>query len=152
MRFPITNLLNQKDCENWLLEYFHSDGLKCPSCQSDVSAAHRFRRTKKSQLQVYRCNHCQTVYNLYSRTVFQQRHLRPQQVVLLLRGVLKGETSQALAEELDMSYQTVLAIRHDLQANAAAMQADTPLPDQVTETDEMFQNAGEKRRRTLQPQ
>ena len=103
MRFPITNLLNQKDCEDWLLEYFHADGLKCPTCQRDVKSAHRFRQTKKSQLQVYRCNGCQTVYNLYSRTVFEQRHLRPQQVVLLLRGVLKGETSQALAEELDVS-------------------------------------------------
>ena len=31
------------------------------------------------------------------------------------------------------------------QANAEQAQADTPLPDQRTETDEMFQNAGEKR-------
>ena len=145
MRFPISNLLNQKDCENWMLEYFHPDGLKCPNCQSDVSDAHLFRRTKKSNLQVYRCNECQTVYNLYSRTVFQQRQLRPQQVVLLLRGVLKGESSQALAEELEVSYQTVLDIRRDLQANAAYLQPDTPLADHVTETDEMFQNAGEKR-------
>jgi len=83
--------------------------------------------------------------------VFQQRHLTPQQVVLLLRGVLKGETSAELAEELGVSYQTVLDIRRDLQANAAHLQPDTPLPDHVTESDEMFQNAGEKRRRTLRP-
>ena len=149
MRFPITNLLNQKECEDWLLEYFHLDGLRCPNCQADVSEAHLFRRTQKSNLQVYRCNQCDSVYNLYSRTVFQQRHLRPEQVVLLLRGVVKGESSQALADELGVSYQTVLEIRRDLQANAALLQPDTPLPDHVTESDEMFQNAGEKRRGTL---
>lgn len=145
MRFPITDLLDPKDCESWLLDYFHPDGLKCPNCQCDVSEAHFFRRTQKSQLEVFRCNHCQAVYNLYTNTVFQQRHLTPQQVVLLLRGVLKGETSAALADELEVSYQTILDIRRDLQQNAAHLQPDTPLPDQVTESDEMFQNAGEKR-------
>lgn len=146
MRFPITDLLDQTDCESWLLDYFHPEGLKCPNCQSDVSDAHLFRRTQKSQLQVYRCNRCQRAYNLYTNTVFQQRHLTPQQVVLLLRGVLKGETSAALADELGVDYQTVLDIRRDLQANAAHLQADTPLPDHVTESDELFQNAGGKRR------
>ena len=145
MRFPIIDLLDQTDCESWLLDYFHPEGLKCPTCQTDVSDAHLFRRTKKSQLQVYRCNQCQSAYNLYTNTVFQQRHLTPQQVVLLLRGVLKGETSAALADELGVNYQTVLDIRRDLQANAAHLQPDTPLPDYVTESDEMFQNAGEKR-------
>ena len=146
MRFPITDLLDQTDCESWLLDYFHPEGLKCPNCQTDVSDAHLFRHTKKSQLQVYRCNRCERAYNLYTHTVFQQRHLTPQQVVLLLRGVLKGETSAALADELGVDYQTVLDIRRDLQANAAHLQPDTPLPDHVTESDEVFQNAGEKRR------
>ena len=146
MRFPIINLLDQTDCESWLLEYFHPEGLKCRNCRADVSAAHLFRRTKKSQLQVYRCNQCHSAYNLYTNTVFQQRHLTPQQVILLLRGVLKGETSAELADELGVNYQTVLDIRRDLQANAAYLQPDTALPDYVTESDEMFQNAGEKRR------
>jgi hypothetical protein len=75
--------------------------------------------------------------------------LTPQQVVLLLRGVLKGETSAALADELGVDYQTVLDIRRELQGNAAHLQPDTRLPDHVTESDEMFQNAGEKRGGTL---
>ena len=146
MRFPITDLLDQTDCESWILDYFHHDGLKCPNCQTDVSDAHLFRHTKKSQLQVHRCNKCQCAYNLYTDTVFQQRHLTPQQVILLLRGVLKGEASAELADEIGVSYQTVLDICCDLHANAAQLQPDTPLPDQVTESDKMFQNAGEKRR------
>jgi transposase-like protein len=149
MEFPITNLLSQEYSEQWLLDYFHPDGLKCPRCGEAVAEAYVHRQTQKSQLAVYRCKPCQQIYNLYSGTVFQQCHLTPPQVILLLRGVLKGEASTRLAAELGVSYQTVLNLRHDVQANARQMQPDSPLPDNVTESDEMFQNAGEKRRGTL---
>jgi hypothetical protein len=68
---------------------------------------------KKSQLTVYHCCECNTAYNLYSSTIFPQRHLTPQQVVLFLRGVLKGEASTTLAAELKVSPQTILALRRD---------------------------------------
>jgi transposase-like protein len=145
MEFPITELLDIEQSEKWIEEHFHPDGLKCPRCGASVEEAHLFRTTKRSQLTVYRCNRCGQTYNLYSGTVFQQRHLTPQQVILLLRGVLKGEPSTTLAAELEVSYKTVLDIRHDVQDNARQMQPDTPLADNVTESDEMFQNAGEKR-------
>jgi transposase-like protein len=145
MEFPITDLLSQEQSEQWIKDYFHPDGLKCPRCGASVADAYVHRRTKRSSLTVYRCKHCRQIYNLYSGTVFQQRHLTPQQVILLLRGVLKGEPTTTLSAELGVSYQTVLDIRHELQANAVQIQPDTPLPDNVTENDEMFQNAGEKR-------
>ena len=104
-----------------------------------------FRLTKRSGLQVYRCRDCQAIYNLYTGTVFAHRHLRPPQAVLLLRGVLKGEPSKALAAELDLDYITVLQLRRALQENAHHLQSETPLPDLEAESDEMFQNAGEKR-------
>jgi transposase-like protein len=146
MEFPIGELLNPIDCEHWIKEHFHPAGLKCTRCQTAVAESHVFRQTKKSQLTVYRCNECGKTYNLYSGTVFQQRHLTPQQVVLLVRGVLKGEPSTVLAAELGLNYITVLELRRDLHDNARHMQPDTPLDDEQTETDEMFQNAGEKRR------
>lgn len=145
MEFPITDLLSQGQSEQWLLNYFHPDGLKCPRCGAGSEQSYVHRVTQRSQLTVYRCQQCRKIYNLYSTTVFQQSHLKPQQVILLLRGVLKGEPSTTLAAELGVSYQTVLKLRHALQANAVVMQPDSPLPDNVTESDEMFQNAGEKR-------
>jgi hypothetical protein len=36
-------------------------------------------------------------------------------------------------------------VRREIQANAQRGQPQTPLLDERTETDEMFQNAGEKR-------
>lgn len=67
------------------------------------------------------------------------------QVVMLIRGICKGESSRELSAELKLNYVTVLNLRHAVQANAEKAQPDKPLFDQHTETDEMFQNAGEKR-------
>jgi hypothetical protein len=85
---------------------------------------------------------------VYTGTVFGNKHLRPAQVILLLRGVCKGESSAGLSRELHLAYDTVHHLRQQLHANAHRLQPDTPLLDAVTETDEMFQNAGEKRRKT----
>ena len=145
MEFPITDLLDKENCVQWIIEHFHPNGFGCPTCNLTIDHAREFRRTKRSELIVYRCNGCQNPYNLYSGTVFQQHHLTPMQVVLLVRGVLKGETSKMLATELSINYKTVLTLRHKLQANAEQLQPNTPLLDHETETDEMFQNAGEKR-------
>ena len=149
MEFPIVGLLSEEECEQWLAGHFHPHGLKCPRCGAGVGEAYHFRKTKRSGLLVYRCKHCLQPYNVYSRTVFEQRHLTPAQAILLLRGVLKGEPARTLAAELGLHEVTVLELPPDPQANAMLLQPDSPLPDHQTETDEMFQNAGEKRRRTL---
>lgn len=145
MEFPIIELLDHERSVHWLIEHFHPEGFICPGCGALVDEARPFRQTQCSQLTVYRCLQCDTPYNLYTGTVFQQRHLTPRQVVLLLRGFCKGEPSTVLSAELGIDYKTVLELRHALQENAEWAQPDTPLPDRQTETDEMFQNAGEKR-------
>jgi hypothetical protein len=50
-----------------------------------------------------------------------------------------------------MTEKTALKWRHRIQANAERLQPDSPLPDQQTESDELFQNAGEKGREHLDP-
>ena len=145
MEFPITNLLDYASSEDWITLHFHPTGFNCPKCGAPKSQARIFRQTYRSELVVYRCNQCGTAYNLYSGTIFQQTHLTPMQVVLLIRGICKGESSKELSAELKLNYITVLNLRHAVQANAEKAQPDKPLPDQHTETDEMFQNAGEKR-------
>ena len=145
MDFPILNLIDNALATDWLLKHFHPDGLKCPHCEASVKEARSFRQTTASHLTVYRCLGCDGVYNLYSSTVFQQKQFTPAQVVLLLRGVYQGTPTAQLAREIGLSYPTVLAMRHTLQATAQAMQPAASLADAQTETDEMFQNAGEKK-------
>ena len=148
MDFPIVELLDDAASSAWLLNYFHPRGLKCPHCAASVQQTRVFRQTKRSGLCVYRCERCQGIYTLYSGTVFAGKQLRPAQVVLLLRGVCKGEPSLTLARELQMSRMTLHEIRQALQANAQREQPTSRLKDQRTETDELFQKAGEKRRET----
>jgi len=145
MDFPITDLLDEDRSVAWLMEHFHPDGLSCPHCQADHSEARYFRSNVRSGLSVYRCTVCDGIYHLYSGTLFDGSQLTPMQVVLLLRGFLKGQSSAQLSRELDLAYKTVLKWRHRFQANAEVMQPDTPISDQASESDEMFQNAGEKR-------
>ena len=141
----ILDLIDNESATEWLVNHFHPDGLKCPHCEASVEEARPFRQTTASQLTVYRCLLCDGIYNLYSSTVFQQKQFTPAQVVLLLRGVYQGTSTAQLAREIGLSYPTVLSMRHTLQSNAQAMQPNSPLADEQTETDEMFQNAGEKK-------
>jgi transposase-like protein len=147
MDFPIVDLLDDELSRQWLLKYFHPAGLKCPHCGGGLDQAREFRQTKTSQLTVYRCRQCQGIYNLYRQTVFEGRSFRPAQVVLLLRGVTKGQPSAEIGREIGVSRQTVHEVRQEIQANAARHQPQTPLSDDQTETDEMFHaaRAGEKR-------
>ena len=150
MIFPIIDLLDETESSRWIARYFHPQGLHCPRCQTGVEQARAFRHSKRGLLD-YRCKHCHCVYNLYSETVFAGCGLTASQVVLLLRGVCKGESSALLAEELEVSRTTVHRLRQQLQANGYARLSAAPLTDLDTETDEMFQNAGEKRRAASRP-
>lgn len=145
MDFPIVDLFDDEVSTVWLLKYFHSHGLQCPHCSARVQGARVFRKTRRSKLTVYRCGQCQGTYTLYSGTVFAGTQLRPAQTILLLRGVCKGEPSATLAREIKVSRKTVHDLRQALQTNAQRLQPNTPLNDPWTETDELFQNAGEKR-------
>ncbi len=149
MDFPIRDLLDEEISIGWLMKHFHPAGMSCPHCEAELSAARYFRSNVGSGLAVYRCEQCEGVYHLYSGTLFEGSQLTPTQVVLLLRGFLQGQTSAQLSRELGLAYKTVLKWRQRIQANAERLQADTPLSDTASESDEMFQNAGEKRHRTL---
>ncbi|MEP7288965.1 MAG: hypothetical protein ABI947_24695 [Chloroflexota bacterium] len=149
IEFPIVELMSSQSSYEWLVDYFHPGGMVCPHCGGVLANARQFRVTKSSQVPDYRCRECDKTYNVYSRTVFEGCRLKAEQVVLLVRGVVKGEQAQILANEVGVCRQTVQAIRQQMQTNARLMQPDNPLEeDEQTETDEMYQNAGEKKRPT----
>lgn len=149
MDFSLTNLLDEAACVEWLAAYLHPHGLRCPRCGAAKTEARRGGTLKRSRLQIYRCKRCDERYTLYTQTVFAGKHYRAEQAVMLLRGITQGEPSAKLARELGVSRPTILLVRHEIQRNAEAELPQTPVPDRETETDEMFQNAGEKRRETL---
>ena len=151
MDFPIIALLDLDASSAWIERHFHPQGLKCPHCQAGPEQARFFRVNGGSGLTVYRCLRCDGIYHLYSGTLFAESQLTPEQVVLLLQGVLQGKSSCQIGREIDLTEKTVRKWRHRLQAQAEHLQPDSPLPDLETESDELFQNAGEKRLGTLRP-
>jgi transposase-like protein len=148
MDFPILEITEDDLAEQWLQKHFRPKGLRCPHCAASVRHARPFGQTRRSHVTQHRCRQCEKVYTVYSGTVFANKQLRPTQVILLLRGICQGESSATLARELELAYDTVHHLRQAIQRNAIRLQPDTSLPDAVTETDEMFQKAGEKRRKT----
>jgi hypothetical protein len=70
---------------------------------------------------------------------------RPAVLVLLLRGIAKGEPTARLARELHLSRQTVHTRRHQLQSNLNESAPTDTMEGQTFEVDEIYQNAGEKR-------
>jgi transposase-like protein len=150
MIFPIADLLDEQQSVAWVEKYFHPKRLRCPGCGATTKDAREFRTHRRGFVD-YRCRKCQSTYNLYTGTIFAGSNLEPRQVVLLLRGVCKGEPATVLAEELVLSRQCVHRRRRRIQQNAYAQLSEAPLTDLETETDEMFQNAGEKRRKARRP-
>ena len=151
MDFPIIDLLDDDQSIAWVEQHCHPRGQLCPHCQAPRADARFFRIKSGSGLPVWRWHPCQGIYTLYSGTVFAGSQLAPVHVVLLVRGVLQGQSSAQLAREIGLTEQTVVTWRHRLQARAEQLQPETPLPDHATESAEMFQNAGEQRRRALRP-
>jgi transposase-like protein len=143
MDFPIVDLMDQEGCRQKLFDLLHPDGLACPRCGvRDGLNIHR--RRPDTPVIDHRCNGCRRVFNMYTNTPWQGTHLSPAQILLILRGVAKGESTATLAREVGISRQHLLRLRHAIQARALNDADHTPLPDDDTEADEMYQNAGEK--------
>jgi transposase-like protein len=148
MDFPLLEICDDELGEVWAEKHFHQGLLRCPGCGADKRSAGIEGQTTRSQVVQYRCRDCRRVYTVYQGTVLAHKQLRPAQAVLLLRGICKGESTASLARELELKYDTVLTLRRAIHTNAQTLQSTEPLPDRVTETDELFQNAGEKRGKT----
>jgi transposase-like protein len=150
MDFPLVDLMDQKACYQMLLELLHPSGLSCPRCHGGRDRYTTHRRNRDPVLD-YRCRNCRRVFNVFTGTPWQGTHRTPAEVLLILRGFATGIPTAQLARELKVSRPHLLELRHEVQARAAATCDRTPLPDDVTEADEVYQNAGEKRRPAHRP-
>jgi transposase-like protein len=141
LSYKIDHLLDEEKCCEHLIGLLHGGNLCCPACKSAYKRVHSYRR---APVLLYQCKDCGKFFNLFTHTLFQGTHYACSVVVLLLRGVAQGISTAQLSKELNLDYSNLLKLRHQLQENAYENLDSSPLVDQVTETDEMFQNAGEK--------
>ena len=116
MIFPTAELLDDYASIVWVEKHCHPTGLHCPGCGATREHAREFRRHNRGFVDC-RCHHCQRTYNLYTGTLLAGSNWGPRRVVLLLRGVCKGDPATVLAEELALSRQCVHRGRPRLHAN-----------------------------------
>jgi transposase-like protein len=143
MDFPISDLMDESACSDFLVGLLHPDGLACPHCgDRDHLKVHRRDR---APILAYRCTACRRICTAFTKTVLQGTKRRPIELVLILRGIAQGVSTAQLARELGCSRPELLGFRHRLQELGFEGLDRTPLADAAIEADEMFQNAGEKR-------
>jgi len=150
MDFPLTGLMDEQACYDKLVTLLHPQGLACPRCGSADSL--RVHSRERDPVLRYRCHPkavrpgCGRVFNAFTGTVLDGTDKRPSTILLLLRGFAQGVPTAKLARELDLGRQALHEFRKKVQQQALLALPKTPLPDDVVESDEMYQNAGEKRR------
>jgi transposase-like protein len=144
MDFPLNDLMDEVACYDFLVGLLHPDGLTCPRCRE--SAAMKVHRHDRAPILIYRCHNCRRIFNAFTGTALQGTQRRPVELVLILRGIAQGVSTSQLARELGCNRPELLEFRHRLQESAFAALDRTTLPDAAVEADEMYQNAGEKRR------
>lgn len=93
----------------------------------------------------YRCRACDGYYTLLTGTIFAKTRQRPATLVLLLRGVAKGESTARLARELGLSRTQLHTLRQRIQANINETAPTAVMVGPAFEADELYQNAGEKK-------
>jgi hypothetical protein len=143
MDFSLIDYLDESACYAKLVEMLHPDGLACPDCgERQRLGVHRRRRAPVLD---YQCAACGRVFNAWAGTFLQGTHRRPAAILMILRGVARGEPTAQLARELGCDRGRPLGLRHRLQDNASSRLDRNPLGDPVTEADETYVNAGEKR-------
>jgi transposase-like protein len=139
--FPISDLMDQRACLGWLEHHLHPDGLHCPRCGSDRRRDFRPVQAFPS----YRCRECQRPYTVVTGTAFEKTRQQPATVVLLLRGVTQGVSTAQLSRELELSYKQTLTLRQRLQDHANETAPMDLMEGTHFESDEVYQNAGEKK-------
>jgi len=96
-------------------------------------------------LPAYRWRACAGDDTLLTGTVVAKTRQRPATLVLLLRGIAKGESTARLARALGLSRKPLHTLRQRIQANLNATAPTGVMTGTAFEADERYQNAGGKK-------
>jgi len=139
--FPIGELLDESICLLWLERHLHAEGFTCPRCGSTKRRLFR----EQGDFPAYRCQACDGYSTLLTGTVFANTRQRPATLVLLLRGIAKGEPTARLARELGVSRKQLHTLRRRIQANLNETAPTGVMMGTAFEADELYHNAGENK-------
>lgn len=138
--FPMTDVRDDETCTSWLARHLHPEGLTCPRCGR--SARRLFRA--QGHFPAYRCRGCDGSDTLLTGTVFAKSHPSPATLVLVRRGMAKGEPTARLARELQVSRTPRHPWRQRMQAHLNETAPTPVMPGTACEADARYQHAGEQ--------
>jgi transposase-like protein len=114
MTFPIQELMDEQKCYAYLLTALHPDGLTCPAGHP-VPPEQKPHDRHRAPVVDYRCRVCGSVFNAFTSTVWSGSRYTCVQMVLILRGIAQGTSTEHLAEELGLDRGQLLDKRHEIQ-------------------------------------
>ncbi len=123
MVFPITGLLDEQACYEFLVSVLHPKGIRCPAGQR-VAAGQAPHMSDRAPVGDYRCRQGGKVFTVFTNTLWKGTHYSCRQVVLRVRGFAQGVPTLHLAKELHLDYETVLTRRHGWQEQAMKKSPD----------------------------
>lgn len=141
--FPIDDLMDEQKCYDFLKEVLHPAGLSCPEAPPLPPEQAPHDRTR-APIMTYRCRACGRVFNIFSQTVLSNISFRCCEIVLLRRGLVQGNPTPQIAQELDRDYGNLLKWRHRIQGQGLTNRLAPELSDEAVEVDEVYQNSGHK--------
>jgi transposase-like protein len=115
LRWPLTDVLDDQACYEWLRQQLQPHGLQCPHghpLPADQAPHDRHR----APVVDYRCRQCGAVFNLFTGTLFAKTRYPCTILLQILRGIAQGTPSEHLAAELHISRRHLLRRRHAIQA------------------------------------
>ena len=145
--FPIAEWLDESIGTLWLERHLHPGGVPCPGCGSTERRLFRPQRYFPAS----RCRDCDGYDTLLTGTAFEKTRQRPATLVLLLRGMAKGEPTARLARELGVSRMPLQTLRQRVQTNLNHTAPTGLMTGATCEADERYQHAGEKKHPTSRP-
>src|SRR6266511_2397840 len=99
LRFPFGDLLDDRACHDFLLEWLHPHGLVCPRGHPlpPTQAPHDRHR---APIVAYRCRVCGAGFNHFTGTIWARSHYPCSTIMRMLRGVPLAMPTTQLAEDL----------------------------------------------------
>ena len=140
--FPLDGLMDQAACRAWPEKHLHPQELNCPRC----GAPQRRVAKQGGHFPAFRCKDCGRYHTILTDTAFAKTRQTPATLVLLLRGLTKGESTSRLSRELGITRKQMSTLRQRLQANLYDCLPENLMEGEAAfEADELYQNAGEKK-------
>jgi hypothetical protein len=138
--FPIADLLDDSLCTLWLARDLQANGFVCPHCSSPERRMFR----PQGHCPASRCRACDGYSTRLTGPLVEKTRQRPATLVLLRRGMAKGEATARLSRELGVSRQPLHTLRQRIQAKLHDTAPSTMMAGPAFEADALYHNAEEK--------